>query len=94
MSRHDTEAIRRAITTLETTGLDQVSWRAEDGRRFELRLVAEARPAPAPVPAASVADIPGLVQAQSFVRGLVPEGRSVIDELIAERREEARKENL
>ena len=31
-------------------------------------------------------------QAQTFVRGLVPEGRNVVDELIAERREETRKE--
>jgi len=94
MTRHDAEAIQQAVTTLEETGLDQVSWRFEDGRRFELRLVEGTFFQPkSPQGRSSLAtEIPGLARAQTFVRGLVPEGRSIVDELIAERREEARKE--
>ena len=94
MTRHDAETIRQAVTTLEETGLDQVSWRFEDGRRFELRLVEGTTSQPrSPQGRSFVAtEIPSLAQAQAFVRGLVPEGRSVVDELIAERREEAQKE--
>lgn len=88
MTRHDMETVRRAMTTLETSGRAQVSWTSDDGNVYELRLVAKA----VERPAEKSREVPGLSRAQNYVRGLAVESRSVVDELIAERREEARKE--
>ncbi len=52
----------------------------------------ELRPEPVREQRSSV-ELAALARAQAYVRSLVPEGRDLVSELLAERREEARRES-